>query len=80
MSRFKTIAILGGGAWGTALAAVLRRAGAEIRIWVLEPEIVRAINERHQNPLFLPGIELDPGIRAPGDLAVAAQRRVRATG
>jgi glycerol-3-phosphate dehydrogenase (NAD(P)+) len=66
------IGIIGGGAWGTALAVTARRAGREIILWAREAEVVAAINERHENPLFLPGIAVDPAIAATGELAVAA--------
>jgi glycerol-3-phosphate dehydrogenase (NAD(P)+) len=67
------IGIIGGGAWGTALSLVVRRTGHEAVIWAREPEIVAAINERHQNPQFLPGVRLDPEIRATSDIAEAAE-------
>ncbi|HVA13264.1 MAG TPA: NAD(P)H-dependent glycerol-3-phosphate dehydrogenase [Stellaceae bacterium] len=73
MQRF---GIVGGGAWGTALAQVLRRAGREVVLWAREAEVVASINESHANPLFLPDIALDPGIRATGDLAAAARSDV----
>ena len=66
------IGIVGGGAWGTALAVTVRRAGREIVLWAREAEVVAAINQRHENPLFLPGIAIDPAIVATGDLAMAA--------
>jgi glycerol-3-phosphate dehydrogenase (NAD(P)+) len=66
------IGIIGGGAWGTALAVTARRAGREIILWAREAEVVAAINERHENPLFLPGIAIDAAIAATGELAVAA--------
>jgi len=67
----KRLAIVGGGAWGTALAIVAARAGAAPMIWARDPDIVAAINRRHENRLFLPGIALDPRIAATADLAVA---------
>jgi glycerol-3-phosphate dehydrogenase (NAD(P)+) len=66
------IGIVGGGAWGTALAVTARRAGREIVLWAREAEVVTAINQRHENPLFLPGIAIDPAIVATGDIAAAA--------
>ena len=69
----KRFGIIGGGAWGTALAQVLRGAGHDLIIWAREAEVVAAINENHGNPLFLPGVVLDDGIRATGDLAEAAR-------
>ncbi len=65
--------ILGGGAWGTALAQTLARAGREIVLWAREAETVAAINSAHENPVFLPGVALDPGLRATSDLAEAAR-------
>jgi len=61
------IAVIGGGAWGTALAQVAAR-GGEVQLWAREPEVVEAINGSHENPVFLPGIPLSPAIRATGDL------------
>jgi glycerol-3-phosphate dehydrogenase (NAD(P)+) len=66
-SQFDSLGILGGGAWGTALAQVAA-AGGETLIWAREPEVVEAINADHMNRLFLPGVALDPAIRATGDL------------
>jgi glycerol-3-phosphate dehydrogenase (NAD(P)+) len=65
------VAVIGGGAWGTALAATARRAGRDVVLWAREPEVVAAIRARRENPLFLPGVPLDPAIAATGDLAEA---------
>ncbi|MEI9902401.1 MAG: NAD(P)H-dependent glycerol-3-phosphate dehydrogenase [Hyphomicrobium sp.] len=70
--RIESIGIVGGGAWGTALAQTMQRAGRHAVLWAREPEVVAGINDRHVNAMFLPGIELDPGIRATSDLAGAA--------
>ena len=56
--------VLGGGAWGTALAAHCARAGLPVRIWIREPEVAAAVNERRENLVYLPGIELPAGLRA----------------
>jgi glycerol-3-phosphate dehydrogenase (NAD(P)+) len=66
------IGVIGGGAFGTALACVARRAGHEVVLWAREPEVAAAVNRDGANPAFLPGIPLVPGIRATNDLAVAA--------
>ena len=58
------IGVLGGGAWGTALAAAACRAGSEVLVQAREPEVVEAINTGHVNSLFLPDAGLDPRIRA----------------
>jgi len=67
----KRIAVIGAGAWGTALATVAARAGREVSLWAREAEVVASINERHENALFLPGVTLDAGINATGDLKEA---------
>jgi glycerol-3-phosphate dehydrogenase (NAD(P)+) len=64
--------VLGAGAWGTALAQVAAAAGRRVLIWAREPEVVEAINSKHENPIFLPGIPLHPAIRATGALDAAA--------
>lgn len=60
----KRIGIVGGGAWGTALAAALERAGRDVVIWAREPEVVADIAGLHENRLYLPGIPLNPAILA----------------
>jgi glycerol-3-phosphate dehydrogenase (NAD(P)+) len=61
------LAIIGAGAWGTALAVVARRAGSEAAIWARDPAIAGAINRRHENVTYLSGVALDPGIAATTD-------------
>jgi glycerol-3-phosphate dehydrogenase (NAD(P)+) len=68
---FQRIAVVGAGAWGTALALVARRAGRDVTIAAREPEVVAAINTAHENTLFLPGIPLDYAIRATADAEAA---------
>src|SRR5690348_14365829 len=65
--------VIGGGAWGTVLAQVLRRAGRDVVLLAREPEVVAAINTSHNNPPYLPDPALDPAIRATADLAKAAR-------
>ena len=65
------ISIIGGGAWGTALACVVRRAGHEAVMWVREPDVAVSINANLGNPIFLPGITLENGIVATTDLAAS---------
>ena len=59
-----SIAVLGAGSWGTTLANLLAAQGRAVRLWAYEPEVVEAINGRHENPLFLPGFRLEPALRA----------------
>ncbi len=61
---FQHIGILGGGAWGTALAQSARSAGRTVTLWAHEPETVSEINSHHTNAVFLPGVALDPAIVA----------------
>ena len=85
----KRAGVIGGGAWGTALAQVCARAGLETVLWAREPEVVADVNSLHENRLFLPGVELDRAIRASHDfvdlarsdflLAVAPAQHLRAT-
>jgi glycerol-3-phosphate dehydrogenase (NAD(P)+) len=61
--------VIGGGAWGTALAQVCARAGLETTLWAREADVVASVNTSHENTSFLPGVDLDPFIRATGDFA-----------
>ncbi len=63
------IGVIGGGAWGTALAQVAARGAEPVILWAREAEVVASINGGHENRLFLPGIALSPSIRATPDLA-----------
>jgi glycerol-3-phosphate dehydrogenase (NAD(P)+) len=66
------LAVLGGGSWGTALAAHLVRSGHEVHLWLREPGLARAINERRENAAYLPGIPLPAALLATTDLSAAA--------
>jgi glycerol-3-phosphate dehydrogenase (NAD(P)+) len=61
---FQRVGILGGGAWGTALAQSLRKAGRSVTLWAYEFETVSEINSHHTNRVYLPGVVLDPAIKA----------------
>jgi glycerol-3-phosphate dehydrogenase (NAD(P)+) len=69
MSQVQKVGIVGGGAWGTALAQVAAHGGGEALLWAREPEVAESVNARHENELFLPGVALDPALRATADLA-----------
>jgi glycerol-3-phosphate dehydrogenase (NAD(P)+) len=64
--------VVGGGAWGTALAQTLRLAGREVTLWAREPETADDVNVRHVNRVFLPGVPLDEGLKATTDLSALA--------
>jgi glycerol-3-phosphate dehydrogenase (NAD(P)+) len=61
------IAVVGGGAWGTALAAHARRLEHEVALWALEPDVAEAVNARRENTPYLPGVALPSGLRASTD-------------
>ena len=56
--------VVGAGAWGTALANLLTDNGHPTVLWALEPDVASAINELHENPRFLPGVQLSPELQA----------------
>jgi glycerol-3-phosphate dehydrogenase (NAD(P)+) len=62
------LGVIGGGAWGTALAQVAAAEGEPVLLWAREPEVVEAINGAHENTIFLKGVTLAEAIRATGDL------------
>jgi glycerol-3-phosphate dehydrogenase (NAD(P)+) len=66
----ETIGVLGGGAWGTALALTAARAGRKVRLWARDAETVAAIDERGENPRYLPGVTLEH-VPATTSIAVA---------
>lgn len=69
MSSIKyPVGIIGGGAWGTALAAVMAQIHDNVLLWAREEDVVRSINNSHENTLFLPRTPLSPKIEATPDL------------
>jgi glycerol-3-phosphate dehydrogenase (NAD(P)+) len=66
------VAVFGAGSWGTAFSLVLADAGQDVTIWGRRPEVCEAINERHENTEYFPGIELPPSVRATADPEEAA--------
>ena len=71
-----TIGVIGGGAWGTALAQVLSAGGRDVLIWARESCVVAGINVRHENATFLQGIKLSETLKATEDIHEAASRDV----
>jgi glycerol-3-phosphate dehydrogenase (NAD(P)+) len=66
-------AVVGAGAWGTALADLLARNGHQVTLWAYEPDVVQTINETHENVRFLAGHQLAPAVTAVGDLQKAVE-------
>ncbi|MEO1038756.1 MAG: NAD(P)H-dependent glycerol-3-phosphate dehydrogenase [Pseudomonadota bacterium] len=73
MARMDHIAVIGGGAWGTALAMAAARAGRSVTLWAHETAVVEAINTRRENTIFLPGAPVPDRVRATDDLAVIGE-------
>jgi glycerol-3-phosphate dehydrogenase (NAD(P)+) len=69
----KRIAVIGAGNWGTALSATLANLGHRVSLWAYEREVVESIRARHENELFMPGVNLPEGIVATGDLGEALE-------
>ncbi len=65
-----TVTVLGGGAWGTALALQMHRAGHRVRIWARDADSVAAM-ARGENARYLPGVHIDPDIAATTDIGEA---------
>ena len=68
----ESIGIIGGGAWGTALAQSFAGAGKKCILWAREAEVVSTINTRRENAMFLPGVTLHENIRATDSIGDAA--------
>ncbi len=66
-----SVAVLGAGSWGTALAALIARHGHPTTLWGRDAVMVEAIATRHENSRYLPGIALPESLRATGNLAEA---------
>lgn len=65
----RSIGVVGGGAWGTALASTCTRSGLPVTLWAYEQEVVEAMNNAHENPVYLPGIALPDTLKATAELA-----------
>ena len=65
-------AVIGAGSWGTVVAGLMG-VNAEVVLWGRNAEVVDAVNARHENPVYLPGIPLTPELRATQDLADACR-------
>ncbi len=67
------VAVLGGGSWGTALAAHAVRAGHATRLWLRDPALARTIRETRENPRYLRGVALPEGLETGTELAWAVE-------
>jgi len=67
------VAVFGAGSWGTAFSLVLADAGNDVTIWGRRPEVCDAINAKHENAEYFPGVDLPESVRATPDPAEAAE-------
>jgi glycerol-3-phosphate dehydrogenase (NAD(P)+) len=61
--------VVGGGAWGTALAIHIAKQGSPVRLWLREAELVQRMRERRDNPMYLPGVAIPEAVEPHGNLA-----------
>lgn len=67
----RNVAVMGSGSWGTAVGKVMADAGCEVTQWARRSDVAAAINDTHENPDYLPGVELPPNLRSTTDPAEA---------
>ena len=67
MTDLDPIAVIGGGAWGTALANAAAAAGRRVTLWLRDPAAAAALERERENVRYLPGIALHPAVRATAD-------------
>lgn len=70
---FKTVSVIGAGGWGSALAQLLSSRGVTVTLWAHEPAQVDEINSSRTNQQFLPGVTLNPQVRATASMQEAAK-------
>jgi glycerol-3-phosphate dehydrogenase (NAD(P)+) len=73
MPSIQRIAVIGAGAWGTALAKHLAGKGIHVTLWAYEREVLNSIAEKHENQLYLPGVKLPPSLKVSNLLAEAVE-------
>jgi glycerol-3-phosphate dehydrogenase (NAD(P)+) len=71
--EFNEVAVIGAGAWGTALAIAAARAGRNVHLWAREPDVVDAIRQNGENTPFLPDRPVPGSVRVSNDMAAAAR-------
>jgi len=67
----KSLAIIGGGSWGTALSIVLAPRFSDVRLWVYEPDLAIRMADSRQNDVYLPGLTVPPSVRIVNELGAA---------
>ena len=69
----QSIGVIGGGAWGTALAQAMANGGRDVLLWARESDVVASINVKHENATYLPNIKLSENLKATEDIHEAAK-------
>jgi glycerol-3-phosphate dehydrogenase (NAD(P)+) len=72
MPSYQSVAVIGAGAWGTALAAVAARAGRDVTLYARDVAAAAVMTTSRENPR-LPGVPLEQRIEVTGDLGLAAR-------
>jgi glycerol-3-phosphate dehydrogenase (NAD(P)+) len=67
------VTVLGGGSWGTTVAALLCRRDHDVLLWARNPEVAAEVNEQRTNVAYLPGARLPARLRATADLEQASR-------
>ena len=73
MSKKSTVAVLGAGSWGTALAIQLARNGLRVNLWGHRAEHIEALSAARENTTYLPGIKLSENIKPTASIDGALQ-------
>lgn len=71
--RYASVAIVGAGAWGTALAIVAAGTGAHVLLWAREPDVVESLAKLGENTRFFPGVAVPAAIEPTNDITKAAR-------
>ena len=67
MRKFNKVAVVGAGAWGSALSVILSKNVPEVSVWAREKEVVESVRGRGENSVFLPGIKIPENVKFSGD-------------
>ncbi|MCP8938737.1 NAD(P)-dependent glycerol-3-phosphate dehydrogenase [Alsobacter sp. SYSU M60028] len=73
--RFGSIAVLGGGAWGTALANAAARGGRRVTLWARDAGQAQEMAATRENATRLPGVRLADSVAPTADIAAIAEAR-----
>ncbi len=76
MNDTQKTAVIGGGAWGTALAMMLAQNHDDVLLWAREKKVVDDINQNHRNAIFLPNRALSSAIKATANIAELRNRNI----